>query len=109
MRKIDIQTWSRGEPFNLFRGFDHPHFGMCANVDLTRFYPYVKSNGISFTMAIVYMIARAANAIPEFRYRMRGDVVIEHEMVHPSATILVGEETFSFCTLEYSENFAVFS
>ena len=109
MRQIDIQTWPRREHFKVFNTFDYPHFSLCANVDLTAFYPYVKQRGISFTVAVVYVLARAANAIPEFRYRIRSGKVVEHEIVHPSGTILTDDDLFSFCTFDYIENFSEFA
>lgn len=109
MRQIDMQTWPRREHFKVFSAFDYPHFSLCANVDLTAFYPFVKQRGISFTVATVYVLARAANAIPEFRYRIRPGKVIEHEIVHPSATILTDDDLFSFCTFDYIENFLEFA
>jgi chloramphenicol O-acetyltransferase type A len=109
MRNIDMQTWPRREHFKLYRTFDHPHFNMCANVDLTAFYPVVKQRGISFTVAIVFFLTRAANTIPEFRYRIRSGKAIEHDVVHPSITVLTSEDLFSFCTFEYMENFSSFA
>jgi chloramphenicol O-acetyltransferase type A len=109
MRQIDIQTWPRREHFKVFSAFEYPHFSLCANVDLTAFYPFVKQRGISFTVAVVYVLARAANAIPEFRYRIRSGKVVEHEIVHPSGTILTDDDLFSFCTFEYIENFSEFA
>ncbi len=109
MHYIDMQTWPRREHFKFFSALDHPYFGMCANVDLTKFYPIVKQRGFSSTLAIVYVLSRAANAIPEFRYRIRGGKVVEHEVVHPSITILTDEDLFSFCTLNYIENFSEFA
>jgi len=109
MRKIDKQAWSRREHFELFNTFNHPHFNMCANVDLTSFHPFVKQHNISFTAAIIYMISRAANAIPEFRLRMREGEVIEHDTVSPSVTILVDDDLFSFCTIDYSKDFSEFA
>ena len=109
MRQIDIQTWPRREHFEVFSTYDYPHFSLCANVDLTAFYPFVKQRGISFTVATVYVLARAANAIPEFRYRIRDGKVVEHEIVHPSGTILTGDDLFSFCTFDYIENFSKFA
>ena len=109
MRHIDMQTWSRREHFGFFSTFDYPHFSMCANVDLTTFYPVVKQRGFSFTMAIVYALSRAANAIPEFRYRIRAGNVVEHEIVHPAITILTDEDLFSFCTFDYVEDFSGFA
>ena len=109
MRYIDMQTWSRREHFRLFGTFDHPHFGMCANVDVTVFYPFVKRHGYSLTVAIVYVISRASNAIPEFRCRIRAGQVVEHEIINPSFTILVNEDLFSFCTVDYVEDFPEFA
>ena len=109
MRRIKLETWPRREHFNLFSAWDYPHFNMCANVDLTRFYSFIKQHGISFTIATVYVLARAANAIPEFRYRIHSGEVIEHEVVHPTTTILVKDDLFSFCYIHYTENFSLFA
>ncbi|UCG00356.1 MAG: chloramphenicol acetyltransferase [Candidatus Heimdallarchaeota archaeon] len=109
MRYIDMQTWSRRDHFRMFNSFNHPHFSMSANIDLTAFNSDVKQRGLSFTLAIVYVISRASNAIPEFRYRIRVDQVVEHEIVNPSFTILVDDDIFSFCTVDYTEEFPVFA
>jgi chloramphenicol O-acetyltransferase type A len=109
MRKIDQQNWARKEHFSFFSSFNHPHFNMCANVDLSRFYPYLKQQKISFTLALVYLISRAANAIPAFRYRIRGEQVIEHETVSPSITVLIENDLFTFCTIDYTPDFAQFA
>jgi len=70
---------------------------------------FTKEKDISFNIAVVYLITRAANEIPEFRYRIRSETVIEHEVVHPSTTIMGKEDVFSFCTLEYIEDFSEFA
>lgn len=109
MRCIDVQSWSRREHFRLYSGFDHPHFGMCDNVDVSTFYPAAKEHGHSMTVAIAYILSHAANAIPEFRYRNRGKQVVEHDIVHPSITLLTDEDLFSFCTFDYVEDFREFA
>lgn len=109
MRYINLETWSRREHFEFFNTWGYPHFSMCANVDLTTFYPTVKQHSVSFTMATVYVLTRTANAIPEFRYRIRAGEVVEHEVVHPGFTILVDEDMFTFCVLDYIEDFAEFA
>jgi chloramphenicol O-acetyltransferase type A len=109
MHKIDVQTWARREHFEFFNTFNHPHFNMCANVDLTKFQAYVKGHGISFSSAIIYLISRAANAIPEFRQRVQDGEVVEHKTVSPSVTILVENDLFSFCTIDYCPNFNEFA
>ena len=109
MRKIDMQNWSRREHFEFFNAFNHPHYSLCANVDLTKLYPFVKQQGYSLNAAIIYVISRAANAVQEFRYRIKDGEVVEHETVSPAVTILVANDLFSFCTIDYSPDFAVFA
>ena len=109
MRQIDMQTWPRREHFKVFSAYDQPHGGLCANVDVTAFYPAVKQGDLSLTVAVTYVLARAANGIPEFRYRIRGENVVEHEVVHPSITLLADDDLFTFCTFEYREAFPEFA
>lgn len=109
MRYIDMQSWPRRRHFEKFSAFDYPHFNLCAAVDLTAFQPAVKQAGVSFTVAIVYVLARAANGIPEFRYRIREGRVVEHSVVHPSITVLAEGDLFSFCIVDYDENFESFA
>ena len=109
MREIDLRTWRRRQHFELFSTFDHPHFSICANLELTAFHQHVRNSGVSFTVAFVYVITRAANEIAEFRQRIRAGRVVEHDMVSPSLTILVDDDLFSFCTIPYCESFADFA
>jgi chloramphenicol O-acetyltransferase type A len=109
MKIVDKHDWLRRDHYEFFKGFNHPHFNMCANVDLTRLSIYIKTHKISLTTAITYLITRSANAIPEFRQRMRGDLLVEHENVSPSVTILVDNDLFSFCLIEYTEAFKEFA
>lgn len=109
MHQIDLRTWRRRRHFELFSTFNHPHFDMCANLELTAFRQRVRDSGISFTIAFVYVIARAANAVPEFRLRIRAGTVVEHDLVSPSFTVLVDDDLFSFCTVPYCEAFTDFA
>jgi chloramphenicol O-acetyltransferase type A len=109
MRKINLETWPRRDHYQLLSTWEYPHFNMCANVDLTAFYPIVKLRSISINITIVYLLARVANELPEFRLRIRGGEVIEHEVVHPSTTIMGSDDLFSFCTFDYDEDFSIFA
>lgn len=108
MKIIDMEAWPRRNHFAVFNQWDMPHFNMCVNIDLREFQPFVKQNGISFNLAIIYSITRAANSIPEFRQRIRGDIVVEHDIVHPSSTIMGENDMFTFCFFEYREDFSSF-
>jgi chloramphenicol O-acetyltransferase type A len=108
MRTIDLETWHRKDHYEFFCAFEYPHFSLCAEVDITTFLPNIKKAKVSFTAAIMYLIARTANAIPEFRQRVREGNPIEHDLVHPSATILTEDDLFSFCTVLYTADFFEF-
>ena len=109
MHTIDLTGWPRRHHFELYRNFAQPHFGLCAPVDLSSFRPAVQARGLSFTVALVYVLARAANELAPFRWRIRGDQVVEHKRVQPSFTVLTDEELFSFCTVPYSPEFETFA
>jgi chloramphenicol O-acetyltransferase type A len=108
MRTIDLSTWPRRKHFEVFSAFDYPHINLCANVEITAFQPFVKQRALSFNLTLVYLLTRAANAIPEFRYRIRDQQVVEHDVVHPSTTILTEGDLFSFCTIPYVEDYGTF-
>jgi len=88
---------------------NHPHFNICANVDITKLLGKLKQLNMPFTPSIVYFTTKTANEIPEFRWRIRGDVVVEHEAVHPSFTVFTEvADVFSFCEAKYQPDFKSF-
>lgn len=110
MRVIDPETWPRRDHFSAFENFGDPYFDMTVPVDLTELLPVLADHGVGFTPAIVYVQARAANGIPEFRTRIREDgTIVEHDLVHPAMTVLVDDDLFSFCFLDYDECLPAFA
>ena len=107
-RIIDQITWPRREQFELFKTFGSPYFSITADVDITA-YREILPKGGRFTIGLVYALASAANAIPEFRQRIRGDDVIEFNIVHPSIIVLNDQDAFRFCVFPFAHNFAEFS
>lgn len=108
MRKIDLESWPRREHFEVYRKFDFPHFNLTFPVTVTHFRSWVKARGSSLSLATTYLLARVANELSPFRLRIRGEEVVEHETVHPSFTVLLENELFSFCTVKYRVDFEAF-
>lgn len=110
MKVISFSNEHRRKHFEFFRKMSHPHFNICSRVDISSLLPALRANAYRFTPAIVYCISRTANEIPEFRQRIRENLVIEHELAHPSFTVLAeGAGVFSFCPVNYSPDFQAFS
>ena len=108
MKKIHLEGWPRKDHYLFFKEFEFPYFSLCADMDISNFLPMIKENELSFTGAIMYLIGRVANGIPEFRQRIREEHPIEHDLVHPSATVLSKNDLFTFCTVYYQEDFLAF-
>lgn len=100
-KRIDMATWKRRRQFEYFRAFEYPQFNLCFDLEVRDLRDFAKAEGIHFYHAMVWLSARAANAVEEFRYRIRDDGVVVHEQVHPSFTFLRADETFGFCECGY--------
>ena len=106
MKTIQFSNPHRKKHFEFFSQMDQPHFSLCANMDITKLSHWLKAKEVPFTPAMVYCIANTANSIPAFKQRIRGEVIVEHDFVSPSFTVLTEvSEVFSFCTVEYHSSF----
>lgn len=102
MRILDLNDWPRRPLFELFRGYTQPDFNVTATVDVTALRALVRERQVSFMVASTYVLARAANEFTPFRWRIRGDQVVEHDVVHPSVTDADAQgDLFHFCALPY--------
>lgn len=97
MKTLNLETWERRDHYNHFKALDYPHFSLCANVDITEFYRFIKENNKPFFVSFLYVSSKVANDIKEFRYRIKGDEVIVHDVVSPAFTIMTSKDVFSFC------------
>ncbi|MFT5209946.1 MAG: chloramphenicol O-acetyltransferase type A [Flavobacterium sp.] len=104
MKILDLETWPRRKQYEFFRKMDYPHINVCFPFDITNLKGYCRKNNLSITHSILYISARTANSIKEFRLRIRGEEVVEHECISPSYTVLRADESFSFCTVEYTSD-----
>lgn len=101
MRTIDRTTWERAEHYDFFHAMDYPQFNICMDVDVTNFLEKTKAKKLPFYYAMIYAVTTATNEVEEFRYRIHGEEVVVHDVLHPSFTDLAkGSELFKFVTVE---------
>lgn len=105
MKKIDLSKWSRKEHYNFFKQLDIPYFNITTDVDITKFYSFIKQNDYSFFKTLLYFVMKTANENDNFKLRISNEEIIEHNKISPSFTYLMDEETFNFCYAEYDNNF----
>ena len=109
MKVIDMATWPRKSQFEFFRQLPAPHFSITANVEVTTLVDHRKSQSTSLFNAVLYAIMTAANAVPEMRLRFRKNTVVEHRVVHASATIPIDGDRFAFCSIEFVPDWNAFN
>lgn len=106
---LDLERWNRRAHFELFRGYDHPFFNLCAPLEVTALRAVTGGDtGRSFFLSALWLSLAAANAVEPFRYRLRGDRVLVHEVIHGSGTILRPDGTFGFAYLDFDPDFGRF-
>lgn len=104
MREINLEKWARRRQFEFFKNYDYPHFNISAAIDISEAYHYTRSRNISLFKTILFVSMKTINSIPEFRCRIRENSVVEHTVVHPSFTVSVEEDQFSFCNADFDAN-----
>lgn len=105
---LDIDTWNRKNHYLHFKAFENPIYNMSANLDVTATLAFSKQHNLSFFHICLYMAITAANRVEEFRYRLQGDKIWVHDVIHPSCTLLNDDNTFSFCQFSCTEKFSQF-
>ncbi len=109
-RALDLGTWPRREHFRFFREYDDNYFNICAEVDVTALLGRARApEGPSFFLSSLHRSLGAANDIEEFRYRIRGDGVVVHDVIHGGSTILRDDGTFGFGYFTYDPDFPRFA
>ena len=104
-RYLDIANWKRKNQYDFFKAYDHPFFGLCADVDITALHHHVKTHGHAFFFAALFLSLKAAHEVEEFRYRLAGEQVEIHDRLTAGSTVLNDDETFSFCYFDYFPDF----
>ena len=107
---IDIENWERKENFNFFRHFQNPQLSITSEVECGGAKQRAKAAGQSFFLHYLYAVLRAANEIPEFRYRIdtEGRVVL-YDTIDMLSPIKIKENGKFFTTrFPYHNDFDTF-
>ncbi len=107
-QQIDLNNWKRKSQFDFFKDYDIPFFNITVNVDITNLHQFCKSRELPFFLSSLFFSTKAINAIKEFRYRIKGDGVICYDKIDAGSTILMDDNTFSFCYFEYIDDLQQF-
>ena len=99
-RHIDLNTFKRKDHFDYFRTLAYPYVGVTCEVEITNFYHFLKENHYPIFLTLLWCVSRAANDVPEFRYRIQQDQSIEFDFCDTSHTVAKEDETYAYCVLK---------
>ena len=107
---IDIETWERKENFNFFRRFQNPQLSITSEVECGGAKKRAKEAHQSFFLHYLYAVLRAANEIPELRYRIdpEGRVVLYDQIDILSPIKIKENGKFFTIRFPYHEDFETF-
>lgn len=109
MPYLDLDNWARRAQYEFFRQFKEPCWSITATVDITAIREQCRQDEeLSFAAAYHYVALRAANEIESMRLRIDGDRVLIHDRLDGGTTVLLPDDTFTFCHFPYDEDFWTF-
>lgn len=108
MQYLDINSWNRKQHFEHFSKLSDPYFGVVVDVNVTKAYEHSKQLGISFFALYLHACMKAVNSVENLKYRIQGDKIVIHDVIHASATIAREDTTFGFSFIHYSDEFKTF-
>jgi chloramphenicol O-acetyltransferase type A len=108
-RTIEITNPHQKKHFEFFREMNHPHFGVSANVEIGGWLAMARREGLRIAPTLVHLLAGVCNEIPELRRRIRGDEIVEHDVVHPAFSVPTDvADAFSFCHVDFNPDLRAF-
>ena len=108
IKELNVDTWKRHAQYKFFISYDDPTFNVTANVDVTNLRKYAKDHELSFFLASLFVSTKAVNLVEEFRYRIRGDKVVIHDVINAGSTFLLDDDTFTFAYFDYCDDILQF-
>ncbi|WP_372755092.1 CatA-like O-acetyltransferase [Mariniflexile sp.] len=104
MKVIDLNTWNRKLHYKHFIALKDPYFSLTIPFDVTKAYKFSKENNISFFGKYLHDCMKAINAVENFKYRIENDLVVEHDVIHASATLMRPNNTYGFSFIDFNED-----
>lgn len=100
VKMIDMDHYERIGQFNYFVDYANPYVGCTVSLDITEFMKLVREKKASFYHIFTYFVTHAANKVPEFRRRIKGNGIMEFSYCMASCTEMKENGVYAYCTLD---------
>lgn len=100
--KINVKDWSRKPQYDFFMEYDDPTSTITVEVDVAPLVHYATETQSSFFLLSLLASSQAINKIPEFRMRLLDGNPVLFDTIHARSTVARGDDSFFFCSFEYT-------
>lgn len=109
MKKIDINSWKRKDVFEFYKDMELPRYQITVELDVKKFYDYVKVNNRSFYFSFMWILLDELNKIENFRYRFVDGAPSLFDLVSPSFTDKIEDgDTFKIVNADFIDDIDAF-
>lgn len=106
---LEINTWKRRELFYYFSKMAPTGFSLTVDLDVTNLRHTLKTAGLKFYPAYLWLVTRTLNLQPEFKITEKNGQLGYYETLTPLyASFHEDDQTFSFLWTAYAADFSVF-
>lgn len=85
---IDETKWKRALHCQVFRNSIEPAYCVTFELDITNFLKKIRTMNLSFTFSLIFVVAKCANEIEEFRYRFLDGQIVRYHKINTAFTYL---------------------
>lgn len=103
-KKIDLPSWPRKDIFKHFSSLQNPFFSVTSRSDVTNLLDIAKKKGIPGSHAIMYMIAKTVNDIPEFKCRLKNGEVLQYDRIDMGMVFAKDNGLYNFGSVDYTND-----
>lgn len=106
--QLDLAAFPRREHYEHFLTMENPFVNMTLELDITDWEAKRKLRSMPFFLSFLYCMGEAANAVPQFRQRLRDGGIVEYDHCDCSYTVAVADGTYRYCDVDTSLPFDEF-
>lgn len=99
-RPINMADDPRRAHFDYFRAMANPYLSVTVPCDISPLYHAIKARNLPFFLTLLHTVINAANDVPPFRRRIKGDAVVEYNRCLSSHTVALLDGTYCYCALD---------
>jgi chloramphenicol O-acetyltransferase type A len=106
--KIDMAKYARKSTFEAFLHHEVPVLSTTCEVDITTLYEFLKRYNLKFFPLLTLLIDKTMNEVEAMKHRIIDGELYAYSTIHPSFTILLPDNTISFCDATHMDDEKMF-